>query len=293
MVYQNKVAVAIKCHGKVLRERDGVVTLPFGSEYGVLIKNMHSCRILAKLSIDGKDTADGQRLIIEPNSSVEIRRYIRNGNLSNGNAFKFVERTSAVEESRGITVDDGFVRVEFWLEHVVIPDNVEVQPNYVPYPWSKPWWPYPSYPVYPTYPPYPRPWKWVTWGTQNTCNSNTSVKANSAKLGVFAMNVDNVPDGATYSRTNAEASVSQIEAQNDTGITVPGSVNHQKFSAGPNFRVEDTSHVLVLRLRGKLAGEPVEVPLTVKTDLTCSVCYKTWPGTQTFCGNCGAALILI
>ena len=63
MVYQNKVVAVIKVDGKVLREDNGSVRLPFGSEYSVLVKNLNSVRVEAKITIDGKDVGDGRKRI--------------------------------------------------------------------------------------------------------------------------------------------------------------------------------------------------------------------------------------
>ena len=44
MMYNNKLVAAIKSNGKVLREFGEEVYIPFGSEYSILIKNLHSVR---------------------------------------------------------------------------------------------------------------------------------------------------------------------------------------------------------------------------------------------------------
>jgi len=53
-MYSNKLAVAIKSAGKVLREfNKDEVYLPFGKEYSIFIKNMNSHRALVKVTVDG------------------------------------------------------------------------------------------------------------------------------------------------------------------------------------------------------------------------------------------------
>jgi hypothetical protein len=115
-MYSNKLAIAIKSSGKVLREFDDQVFLPFGSEYSLFIKNKNSVRASVKVEIDGTDVTQGVSLVVDPNDEIELERFIRNGNLSQGNRFKFIERTTAVEKHRGIKVDDGLVRVSFQFE---------------------------------------------------------------------------------------------------------------------------------------------------------------------------------
>ena len=116
MMYNNKLAVALKSAGKVLREFGEKVYVPFGNEYSVLIKNLNSVRVMATVTIDGTDVGDGTRFVIHPNEDMEIERFIKNGNLCEGNCLKFIERTESVEKHRGVGIEDGIVRVEFNFE---------------------------------------------------------------------------------------------------------------------------------------------------------------------------------
>ena len=115
-MYSNNLAVAIKSSGKVLREFDDQVFLPYGSEYSIFIKNKNTVRASAKIEIDGIDVTQGVSLIVNPNDEIELERFIKNGNLVNGNRFKFIERTAQIENHRGIKVEDGLVRIEFQFE---------------------------------------------------------------------------------------------------------------------------------------------------------------------------------
>lgn len=115
-MYSNKLAAAIKIGGKVLRESDGTVYLPFGSEYSIYLKNMNSVRASVKIEIDGQDVTEGVALIVDANDDVELQRSIKGGNLNQGNRFKFIERTGAIEQHRGVNVSDGIVRIEFQYE---------------------------------------------------------------------------------------------------------------------------------------------------------------------------------
>src|SRR5579864_7262156 len=100
MTHKRNFVIAIKVGGKVLRESGSEVELPFGSEYSLLMKNLDTVRVQAKVEIDGDDVSGW--LVLQPNSSLELERFIRNGNLERGNRFKFIERTEAVEAGRGI-----------------------------------------------------------------------------------------------------------------------------------------------------------------------------------------------
>ena len=84
MMYTANVVAVVKVNGQVLRENSDTVTLPFGSEFSLLVKNLNSVRIQFSVSIDGKDATDGTKLIVGPNSNIELERFVRNGNLQAG-----------------------------------------------------------------------------------------------------------------------------------------------------------------------------------------------------------------
>jgi len=142
MTYQSGVVAVIKVDGKILRESEGTFYLPFGSEYSILIKNLKTQRILVKVSIDGTDALDGTEIVILDNSEVELERFIKNSNFNSGNKFKFIEMTEDIENHRGIKVDDGFIRIEYWVENIQPVINVPIIQYY-----PKDYHYYPSYPI--------------------------------------------------------------------------------------------------------------------------------------------------
>lgn len=117
MMYSEKLCAAIKSNGKVLREHKDTVLMPFGHEYSIYIKNLNSVRALVNITIDGEDAAPGG-LVLYGNQSVDFERFIKNGNLNEGNKFKFIERTANIEQHRGIGVEDGLIRIAYKFEEV-------------------------------------------------------------------------------------------------------------------------------------------------------------------------------
>ncbi len=115
MMYESKLAAAIKVKGKVLREFKDTVYVPFGSEYSILLKNLHTTRAVVNVFIDGDDMVPGG-IVLNAGQEVDLERSVKNGNLSEGNKFKFIERTGAVEQHRGAKLEDGLVRIEFQFE---------------------------------------------------------------------------------------------------------------------------------------------------------------------------------
>lgn len=267
-MYQNKVAVAIKVNGQILRERGDSVSLPFGSEYAVLVKNLHGVRVQFKLQVDGED-ATGTWIVLQPNTSVDMEWFIRNGNWQSGPRFKFVERTGQIEAHRGIKVDDGLVRVEFQVEQPTVTDTIyrrrvvtdewpSVPPPFVPYPYPpRPWRRYPD----------------VTWdGTRRRLRSSSVCAAGKTS--------SNVLRGASATMSNAPA-----PDVADVGITVPGSISHQSFVSAESFRTTGVTDAIVLHLRGLVGGKRVSAPVTVKTKRQCPTCGKSARGE--FCDRCG------
>ena len=80
MVYKNSFIVVVKCNGKIMREKDGAVTLPFGSEYSILLKNKNSRTAVASVEIDGEDVMDGHQYIVPANTTRELKGFLKNLN---------------------------------------------------------------------------------------------------------------------------------------------------------------------------------------------------------------------
>jgi hypothetical protein len=120
MMYESKLAAAIKVKGKVLREFKDTVHIPFGSEYTILLKNLHTTRAVVNVFVDGDNMVPGG-LVLDPGREIDLERSIKNGNLAEGNRFKFIKRTGSVEKHRGIGVEDGLVRIEFQFEQPARP----------------------------------------------------------------------------------------------------------------------------------------------------------------------------
>jgi hypothetical protein len=300
MTYQEKFCVSLRVNGKVLRERNSVVALPFNSEYEVRLKNLNSVKAQVNVSIDGKDATDGW-LVMEPNSTLDLERWIKDGNLTSGNKFKFIQRTAQIEKHRGIEVDDGIVRVEYKFQKpnpFVAPSPVVIHEHHYhnnPYWWNGYYWPY--YPYY----PYPITANVMT-GVANseyinvgqisnptyTCGTSQFTQSsvdNNAQGGVgntiFAMNCS----------MNSAPLNQMVESQNTEGITVPGSESHQAFGTTYDFECEE-SKVLILRLVGEVNKIPVNKPLTVDVKPKCQICGRTNSPTNKFCSECGTSLII-
>jgi len=288
-MYQDKFVVAIKSGGKVLREAKDLVHLPFGSEFSVLVKNLNSRRAKFTLHIDGQDVLDGQEIIVNANSEVEMKRFIRNGNLDEGNAFKFIERTAAIENGpRGIKVDDGIVRVEFWFEK----EEPKITTTYhrdiwweEQYKTTKYWDGYFKGPIYSTGSSIPD----VTLSSSSPLRG-MNVSQNASYSATTAIPT---PSSPVIDADMAVPDSADVTVTNDVGITVPGSKVEQKFHTVYGFKSETQSSVMIIRLVGRTGAINVVAPVTVKTKQKCITCGHLNKVTAKFCSDCGTSLEIL
>lgn len=129
MVYMNKFVVAVKHRGKVLRDSNGIVRLPFGADYSLLLKNKNSVRALVDVEIDGEDVLSGNSLIIGPNEHTNLKGFMSGRKVRN--RFRFIKKTKQISKYRGDRVDDGLVRVAFRFEKPIV--ETVVFPKYREY----------------------------------------------------------------------------------------------------------------------------------------------------------------
>ncbi len=308
-MYQDKFVVAIKVGGKILRETKDLVHLPFGSEFSVLVKNLNSRRAKFTLHIDGTDVLEGTEIIVNANSEVEMKRFIRNGNMNEGNAFKFIERTQKIEDGpRGIKVDDGVVRVEFWFEQEAPITKTTYHRDVF---WNDHYYPYYRRLGGPYYGgPYFGDVYGATGGaigsdtgplynaTSDAKLSTSAAGMKSKSAGVRSMavgqNAVSTAFAANIAGSNESASFdAPEELENDVGITVPGSKVEQKFQTVYGFNSEAVSQAMVIRLAGTKGVAKVAAPVTVKSKQKCGTCGHVNKANAKFCTDCGTALDLL
>jgi hypothetical protein len=274
MMYSNKFVATIKSAGKVLREQNDTVYLPFGSEYSILLKNLNTVRAQVLITIDDVDVLGGSSIVVNPNSDVEIERFLKD--LDKGNRFKFIERTASVEQHRGIGAADGIVRIEWQFEKPYVP---------------------------PVYTPRPDPFNTPWYGSNNVGSFNVNgalrgvdyTRGESTKaIATAAMNTTLRSMSLSSTTEYHEGSATMDWAPvNDAGITVPGSISNQKFHTVASFPLETQKHAIVLQLKGETEYNKVTAPVTVKTKPKCITCGKVNKATSKFCANCGTALEIV
>ena len=277
-MFSNKMVVAVKNDGRVLRESNGEVQIPFNSEYSLLIKNLESRKAVVKISIDGSDVLDGSKIVLNPNTEMNLEGFLKNSVAKN--KFKFIEKTKQISDFRGDRIDDSLVRIEFQFEKEK-PIVQDISYHYRPYWYDWDW--YYWHPIhiepYKPYNPY-NPYSIVTWtytinGTGGTISNGSTADVNNS---VSCFYNDTSKPNINLTNTN----------QNDIGITVKGNEIHQEFSHDYTDELEDQSHVIVLKLKGYSGNSiKIEKPLFVREKLECEICGTKNDSSSKFCKECG------
>lgn len=276
-MYKDNLALGIKVRGRVLREKKDTVFLPFGTEYSVFIKNLNSVRAQCKISIDGVDIGYGTSFVVQPNATIEIERYVKNND--SGNKFKFIERTEAIENHRGIKLDDGLLRVEYQFEKL-----------YHPATYYYPLWYVPSDTVW--YGNGVTTAGGCFGGTTGTGSSPSGILRGSS-AGTVNVNHMSAPTSTSIGSAGSTAATNATATFNDAGITVPGSLSTQSFITTSGFALEDQKYVMILKLTGKMGEKAVEKVITVRQKQTCTTCGRVNKFTSSFCSACGTSLKVI
>ena len=277
MTYKDQFVAEIKVNGKVLRLKDDIATLPFGSEYSILLKNLNSRRASVKISIDGQDALGYSSLILDANESTELQGFL-SGNVVR-NRFKFIQKTKEIQEHRGDKIDDGFIRIEFAFEKeepeiikktIIHEDHIYRRREYPPY---------------------------FHWNYNNWFSDNSSVKYGGGGTFTSAVGRSMNSSGDTV-RGISEQSVNMIQSsdmclglpEQDEGITVKGSECNQEFRYTVMGELEQ-SKVIIIKMRGMTSsGDTIETPVTVQTKLECKTCGTKSKSSFKFCPNCGTYL---
>lgn len=252
-MFNQKLVASIKANGKILREFKDTVYIPFSSEYSILLKNLDTRRVLLNIYIDG-DNITPNGFVLYGGQEVDLERSLKNNNLTEGNKFKFIERTNRVEQHRGIKLEDGLIRIEYQFEHI-----------------------------------YPITTITSTWGTGDYMPGELRGVTYSATTGTVPTAIQCM---AVTNNISVNSSITATShTVNDIGITVPGSHSNQKFNTASYFSTEVTKHSIVLKLLGETPdNKPVEKPVTVKSKPKCVTCGKQNKATAKFCTECGTAL---
>ncbi len=267
-MYCNKFVAVVKCNGQVLREDGEVVTLPFGSDYSLLLKNLSSQRASINISIDGRDVLCNQSLILDANSETELKGFLNGTQVRNH--FRFIQKTKEVQKHRGDKVDDGIIRIEYAFEKK-IKTKITVSEHHDVY-----------------YSPPLYRGRGIDFNEDRYGSAGSGDVTNVFRSQVIGSKHGGVPC-STFSDSFVCDSLDSIPAL-DEGITVEGSRISQDFVYTSIGELEP-SEVIILRLKGtNVVGTKVHRPVTVKMKKKCHTCGKSFSSRNKFCSGCGTSL---
>jgi len=309
-MYNNKLVASIKANGKILREFKDTVYIPFGQEYSFLLKNLNTKRAIVNIFIDGDNVVPGG-LVIDVGREINLERAIRNGNLTEGNKFKFIERTSLIEDGpRGIKLEDGLIRIEYQFE-LYAPQVFNIHQKWVP-----------GHYEYDKY-QFNNVWRGldqqvygnlgnstiggasgsIDQGLVDTggqlrrvdMSKNGSAMAQAASTNVSNYCADNgIKNSVEFHDGSATMDWSDSMPKNDVGITVPGSKSSQMFQTITVGTLETEKHTIIFKLLGETGdNKPVLDPVTVTSKTKCTTCGIQSKRNAKFCAHCGTALEIL
>lgn len=257
-MYRDSYVVAVLVNGKVQKETsDGLVLIPFGSEYVLRLKNKLRKRSVADVWLDGRIACRG--VILNANGTLDLERFV-DTDLSSGKKFKLVRTTdSRVEQPEDS--ENGILEVNFYQEKEAPLVEKVVHHEYR----------------------HPH----VCYGHCSLCCS-CSICRPQYYGGVWAtmpLGSSVVYTSTTTSAASASCNSSLTSLRSDAAFTscsepaatVEGSTSLQKFS-----RISiDVDHSKAVTIRLKLRG------LTVIKDV-CQCGYRR--KTENYCPTCGLQL---
>ncbi len=281
-MYSNKFVACIMVDDEVVREirKDNadLVYLPFGTDYHIRLRNLDYRRAVVSISIDGDDVLDGSRLVLEGNSTTDLKGRLDSKTNKARNAFRFIERTLAIAEHLGDHTDHGLVRVAVQFEEDV--PHVEQIIKW------------PQIPQQPWYPHNPGPWyDGIVHGQSFSYSGDCEVTINN-------MQYSSNGGEATMDANVEDVDLSDLGALNATntfnghGITVTGGLIGQVFTTTFVRKLSSDQTVMVFKLQGKKSDEkPVVKPLLVKSKIECHTCGEKCKSGVKYCPECGTCLL--
>lgn len=278
MVYSEKFVAVVVCKGQIVRElredENDSIRLPFGSDYSIRLKNLHSERAVVNIEIDGQDVLDGSQIVVDSNESADIEGFMKGRTIRK--KFRFVEKTQQISEHRGDFVEDGIIRVSYQFE--------KPKPPVRPYYWSS-----------------DNCWNHKRYGGRR--RGDRSILNNTFDDGhIITSSIDKsygagASDGQPLMRSCAlhdqdtlsePASFKKKGIASEDGITVAGANTYQSFNTTHVGLLETQSHSIVIRILGQTKkGKKFQRPKITRRKIQCPTCGTRSQSSIKFCSNCG------
>lgn len=284
MYRKNFVVVVKTTDGKILRECGECASLPFGSEYILVLKNLNSRKAKVSVQIDGQDALGNDHLLVRPNRETELTGFLTGQIVKN--RFKFIKKTKEISDYRGDRVDDSLIRVEYWFEKKCVTERVDIEHHHH------------DVHHYHTHIPYYRqpfvgPRRLSRLSSRGISDGDSNITCHNISSDFASASKGFCDSGQVSFSSSGDMGMCNLEPQQDEqGITVKGSHTQQHFNTAYIGELEEQSSVITLKLKGYTGKhEIVRKPITVKTKITCETCGKKSKSSAKFCDRCGTSLI--
>lgn len=260
-MYKDGFVLAVLKDGKPLKEIDGVVRIPFDSEYQVRLRNKNWLNCKAKVYIDGSPVSQLGDFVINSQGVVDLERFLESS-LNEGAKFKFVHKDHG-DVSDPDNDENGVIRVEFYLAQKM---SYTLTTNCYPY----------------------TPWYTVNEGVHwNFTNDGSTDDGDdpSVRGGTSTMADGVQTQNCSMMYCNSTPVMDSFGA-GEEGATVGGSKSYQKFNTVADFLTETYPTVLELKLLA-----PKDRAYTApKPRRFCSQCGNKVQQKDRFCSICGTKL---
>lgn len=220
MMFKELVA-CIKVDGKIMREIDNNIYIPFGTDFSIFLKNLSSKKVQINIDIDGDDILEGNSLLLDGYQEMNLLRWLKGG-LNSGPKLKFVEKTEEIRETRPETGMDGIVSIRYRYEQKPLFHN---SPHYLMRTW-------PVQQIFYNQPEY--------YGSGTPVTPDVTYTA-----------------GSDIHLSNDEP-VAKSGFQNEDGMTVMGDEVQQEFNEGSIGALELNEHTICFILKGDV-NKPLTV----------------------------------
>lgn len=256
-MFNNNLIATIKVDGATMNENNGCIQLPFGSEYGIFLKNTSDRKAVIDISIDGKSILGNRSIVVSGNSEITLERSIINNELNSGRKLRFIEKTGSISAHRGDRAEDGFITITYQFESVncfLNNESIDIR---------KPI----QYPQFGDH----------IGGIPIFGNSGISERRINTSY-----NLDGV---------GSESAHLNFESINTSGITTEGSESNQSFSQINVKNLSAVHHHIEFRLMGiDNSNSAVSKTTTTKTKQVCVNCGKKNKRSHEYCSRCGSYL---
>ena len=264
-MYKDGFVLSLLKDGRPLKEIDGVVRIPFDSEYKIRLRNKNWVNCKARVYIDGSPVSQLGNFVINSQGVVDLERFL-DSSLDEGAKFKFVHKDHG-EVSDPDNDENGVIRVEFF------------KAKEITYTLTTNWQPW----VY-----YNHEGNSPLWGTDNGDDPQwnyTSDKDTKDGNTLRGGGTTSMADGVKVQNCNAMYNCS-TPTMGEQGATIGGEKSNQKFNHVMDFLTETYPTVLEIKL---LAPKDKHYVAPKPRDY-CSQCGNKVEPRDRFCSSCGTKL---